>query len=165
MFKKTVLTLCLMLMPMIALGQSAGVGIVDAKGVFQTSKVAVSGMQYLQAQGAAMEKELRGLQAGLGQNATAAQQQEFQKAVADSQADFGQVQQSIATVLQEKFIAIVEAIRVADGLQVILPKDSAIAFDDAVNITERVIAEMDKETVDFKALAQTSAAEESSTQQ
>ena len=151
MFKKTVLTLALMLMPIIALGQPA-VGIVDAKGVFQTSKVAVKGMEYLQTMGAAMEKELRGLQAGLSQNATQEQQQEFQDAVARSQADFGMVQQRIATKLQDRFTAIVEAIRVADGLQVILPRESAIVFDESVNITDRVIAEMDKESIDFETL-------------
>lgn len=150
--KKIVLTLCVLLVPVLALGQTASVGVVDAKAVFQTSKVAVSGMEYLKTMGGTMEKELREMQSGLGQNATQESQKEFQDAVAKSQSDFGQVQKRIAEALQDRFTAIVDALREAEGLQVILPKDGVIAFDSAVDVTDKVIAEMDKESVDFEAL-------------
>jgi len=164
--KKIVLTLSFLLVPMLALGgQVSTVGVVDAKAVFETSKLAVSGMEYLQAMGGNMEKELRELQAGLGQNATQETQKAFQDAVAKSQSDFGQVQQRIAGTLQERFLAIVEETRKAEGLEVILAKDGVVAFAPAVDVTEKVLAEMDKETVDFKALVNADQSQEASGQE
>ncbi|HKK33019.1 MAG TPA: OmpH family outer membrane protein [Desulfomicrobiaceae bacterium] len=166
MLKKIVLTLSFLLVPMLALGgQVSTVGVVDAKAVFETSKLAVSGMEYLQAMGGNMEKELRELQAGLGQNATQETQKAFQDAVAKSQSDFGQVQQRIAGTLQERFLAIVEETRKAEGLEVILAKDGVVAFAPAVDVTEKVLAEMDKETVDFKALVNADQSQEASGQE
>lgn len=145
----------LALLAVFALGGCNGekkdsLAVVDAEMVFQQSKLAAAGMQHLEALTSDMQDRLVKMQDQLGAAPEdKALEQRLQSELFALQGNMDRAQRAVAERVNKLFDDAVEECRKNQGLEIVLPKQLAMAVNPDADITEKVVAVMDKITVDF----------------
>lgn len=156
--------LALMLLPALALlaacndkGDSAGAGasvaLIDQNRLYMESQAGKKGMEMLQGMSGEMQSQLQSMQEEMGKEGTEQEKQErsrrFQQTLSAAQARMGAEQTRIVGVLQENVTAVLDEFRKERGIAVILPVESALSYDKSMDITDDVIAALDKRNIDL----------------
>jgi outer membrane protein len=134
-------------------GGKAQVGVVDAAAVFKECKAGQAAMAYLQEQAKTLQEGVQKAQQAAEGNQNEQTMQAFQKAVTEYQVKLGGEQQRLVTLLNERYMAVLEKYRKDNGLSVILSKEAAMAYEPSADITAKIVAAMDKENIQFEAPA------------
>lgn len=156
--------LALMLLPALALlaacndtggtsGAGASVALIDQNRLYMESQAGKKGMEMLQGMSAEMQSQLQSMQEEMAQEGTEQEKQErnrrFQQNLSASQARMGAEQNRIVGVLQEHVEAVLAEYRKEHGVAVIMPVEAALSYDEAMDITDEVIAALDKRDIDL----------------
>lgn len=142
------------------------VAVVDVTRALRDSDAGKAGMKFLEDIQKELQGEIAGLQDKMKDDAKAdPKDQKAQKLVQQHQQELQAVfmalqqrmqaeQQNVISRLNDMFQRVLEAQRAAKGLTVILPTESvALAYDKSADVTDAVIAAMNKEKVDFVSIA------------
>ncbi|MCG8530639.1 MAG: OmpH family outer membrane protein [Desulfovibrionales bacterium] len=128
------------------------VAVVDPGKVFQDSKPGQDGMAYLEAVSKEVQEEFKELQKkaaeNKGQNNTSVS--DVQAKVAQIQKRVTAEQQMVVEKLNDLFQKVLDQYRKEKGVQLILPVDQALSFDDSVDATADIVTAMDKESLTFE---------------
>ncbi len=127
------------------------VGVVDMETVFKTSQGGKDAVAHLETIGKSLETEFGRLQE-IGQNApeNVELQQQLGTIFQGLQKSFEGAQQEDFNVLNESYLAALEKCRVEAGMLVVLNKQAVQKADPSVDLTDKVIAEMNKTKIAFK---------------
>ena len=127
------------------------IAVVDGAKVFRESKPGQDAMAYLRTKSTDLQAEAKAAQ----EKVQAKQSQEnaaaFQEAVTKYQTTMGAEQQRIVGLLQENFNKILEKYRKDNKLDVVIAKDVVLSSDETSDITNKVIEEFNKTTIDLSA--------------
>jgi outer membrane protein len=127
------------------------IAVVDGAKVFRESKPGQEAMAYLRDKNNELQAEAKAAQ----EKVQAKQSQEnaaaFQEAVTKYQSTMGSEQQRVVGLLQEQFNKILEKYRKDNKVDVIIAKDVALSYDEAGDITNKIIEEINKTSIDLKA--------------
>lgn len=147
--------LVVLALALLALGGCNGekkdsLAVVDAEVVFQDSKLASAGMQHLEALTSDMQDRLVKMQEQLGAAPEdKALEQRLQSELFALQGNMDRAQRAVAERVNKLFDDAVEECRKSQGLEIVLPKQLAMAVNPDADITAKVVEIMDKSTVDF----------------
>lgn len=129
-----------------------GVAVVDTARVFRDSEVGKAGVKFLEGMHDKMQVELNTIQETLQKNPTdQAAQQKLQETYMDFQQRMGAEQQNVITLINDAAQRAMDNYRTQNKLQIIVGSESALSYDKAVDVTAGVIAELNKQKVEFKA--------------
>ncbi len=138
---------------------SVKIGIVDEAAAFKDNKMAKDAMAYLQELGAPMQAEAeaayKAMQDDQNEDTVAA----YKLAMGKLQNTMNGEQQRIVALVDAKFNEVLEAYRAEKGLTVILSKQAVISASNAVDITDDIVAALDKVSIDFTPPAEPEKAE------
>lgn len=144
----TMLTGCLQ-------GESSAptVGVVDTARIFRDSDAGKAGVKFLEGMQTTMQAELTAIQEVLQKNPEdQAAQQKLQETYMSFQQRMGAEQQNVVTLLNDATQRVLDAYRAQKKLSVILAQESTLSVDKSVDVTAEVIAELNKQKVEFKAI-------------
>ncbi|WP_018125876.1 OmpH family outer membrane protein [Desulfovibrio oxyclinae] len=131
---------------------SLKIGVVDETVAFQSNSATSEAMAYLQKKGEGLQAEAReayeAMQADENQETTA----RYKQAMGKLQQSMGKEQQRIFGKLNDAFVKELEAYRQEKGLDIILPKQSALSMSPELDVTEEVTERMNKVQIDFDAM-------------
>lgn len=130
---------------------SPKIAVVDGAKVFRESKPGTDAMAYLRDKNNELQAEAKAAQEKVQAKQTQENAAAFQEAVTKYQSTMGAEQQRVVGLLQEQFNKILEKYRKDNKVDVIIAKDVALSYDDANDITNKVIEEINKVTLDLKA--------------
>lgn len=129
-----------------------GVAVVDTARVFRDSEVGKAGVKFLEGMHDKMQVDLNSIQEALQKNPTdQAAQQKLQETYMDFQQRMGAEQQNVITLINDAAQRAMDSYRTQNKLQIIVGSESALSYDKAVDVTAGVIAELNKQKVEFKA--------------
>lgn len=137
---------------MIAFGCTASrTGVVNTEMVYQKSTASEKGSEYIKNVTAELEKELRALEEKTS-NAKdkKAAQAEMQQALMDFQQRFNAEQQQVVTALSDAYRKALEICRTKYNLDIILSTEAALSYASTVDVTEKVMQEMNAQPLEFK---------------
>lgn len=147
--------LCCCLLP--ACQQSEGkdsapaLAIVDMARVMRDSEPGKAGVQFLETMQAAMQKELDAIQQKLEKDsANEALQQELQQVLMTSQQRIQAEQQNVVTILYDTTQRVINNYREQQGLALILAAEAAAAYSTSADVTNAIIAALNKQNISFK---------------
>ncbi|MDR1125087.1 MAG: OmpH family outer membrane protein [Deltaproteobacteria bacterium] len=124
--------------------------IVDAEVVFQESKLASAGMRHLEGLTSDMQDRLVKMQEQLSAApADKELEQRLQTELFTLQGNMDRAQRAVAEQVNKLFDDAVEQCRKEQGLDIVLPRQLAMAVNPDVDITAKVVALMDKASADF----------------
>lgn len=128
-----------------------GVAVVDTARVFRDSEVGKAGVKFLEGMHEKMQVDLNGIQESLQKNPSdQAAQQKLQETYMDFQQRMGAEQQNVITLINDAAQRAMDTYRTQNKLQIIVGSESALSYDKAVDVTAGVIAELNKQKVEFK---------------
>lgn len=127
------------------------IAVVDGAKVFRESKPGQDAMTYLRDKNNELQAEAKAAQDKVQAKQTQENAAAFQEAVTKYQSTMGAEQQRVVGLLQEQFNKILEKYRKDNKVDVIIAKDVALSYDEANDITNKVIEEINKTTLDLKA--------------
>ncbi len=134
-----------------ACNNSPKIAVVDGAKVFRESKPGQDAMAYLRTKSTELQAEAKAAQ----EKVQAKQSQEnaaaFQEAITRYQTTMGSEQQRVVGLLQENFNKILEKYRKDNKVDVVLAKDVVLSFEESSDITNKVIEEFNKTTIDLNA--------------
>ncbi len=129
------------------------IAVVDGAKVFRESKPGQDAMAYLRTKSNDLQAEAKTAQ----EKVQAKQSQEnaaaFQEAVTKYQTTMGAEQQRVVGLLQENFNKLLEKYRKDNKVDVVIAKDVVLSSDEATDITNKIIEEFNKTTIDLNAKA------------
>ena len=129
------------------------IAVVDGAKVFRESKPGQDAMAYLRTKSNDLQAEAKTAQ----EKVQAKQSQEnaaaFQEAVTKYQTTMGAEQQRVVGLLQENFNKLLEKYRKDNKVDVVIAKDVVLSSDEATDITNKIIEEFNKTTIDLSAKA------------
>ena len=127
--------------------------IVNTDMVYQKSAASEKGTEYIRNVTTELEKELRAVEEK-AQKAKdkKAVQAELQQALMGIQQRFNAEQQQVMTVLSEAYRKALEACRAKYGFDIIMSTELALSYDPSVDITDKVMEEMNAQPLEFKPL-------------
>ena len=125
--------------------------VVDGAKVFRESKPGQEAMAYLRNKSTELQAEAKVAQEKVQAKQTQENAAAFQEAVTKYQTTMGSEQQRVVGLLQDQFNKILEKYRKDNKLDVILAKDVVLSYDEASDITNKVIEEINKTTIDLNA--------------
>ena len=129
------------------------VGVVDTARVFRDSDAGKGGVKFLEGLHEKMQGELNAIQDTLQKNPNdMAAQAKLQETYMSLQQRMGAEQQNVITLLNDAAQRAMDTYRTQKKLLIVLGSEAALSFDKAVDITAEVIAEMNKQKLEFKAL-------------
>lgn len=147
----TILLLVAVASLLAACNNSPKIAVVDGAKVFRESKPGQEAMAYLRTK----SNELQGEAKAAQEKVQAKQSQEnaaaFQEAVTRYQTTMGSEQQRVVGLLQENFNKILEKYRKDNKVDVVVAKDVVLSFEETSDITNKVIEEFNKTTIDLNA--------------
>ncbi|MBU1041461.1 MAG: OmpH family outer membrane protein [Proteobacteria bacterium] len=127
------------------------IAVVDGAKVFRESKPGQDAMAYLRTKSNDLQAEAKAAQ----EKVQAKQSQEnaaaFQEAVTKYQTTMGSEQQRVVGLLQENFNKLLEKYRKDNKVDVVIAKDVVLSSDEATDITNKIIEEFNKTTIDLNA--------------
>ena len=128
------------------------VGVVDTARVFRDSDAGKAGVKFLEGLNEQMMGELNSIQDVVQKNPNdQAAQQKLQETYVGLQQRMGAEQQNVITLLNDAVQRAMDTFRGQKKLLVILGSESALSYDKSVDVTTEVIAELNKQKVEFKA--------------
>lgn len=125
------------------------IGVVDEAAAFQKNQAATKAMSYLQELGAPLQKKAEEAYKAMQAEQNEANVAAYKTAMGELQGVMNGEQQRIVGLIDAKFNEVLEAYRVEKGLTLILSKESVISSAQTVDITEDIVAAMDKLELDF----------------
>ncbi|MEG2172329.1 MAG: OmpH family outer membrane protein [Desulfovibrionaceae bacterium] len=129
------------------------VGVVDTARVFRDSDAGKAGVKFLEGMQEKMQADLNEIQEVLKKNPNdQAAQQKLQETYMGFQQRMGAEQQNVVTLLNDATQRVLDTFRQQKKLSVILSQEATLSFDKAVDVTAEVIAELNKQKVEFKAV-------------
>ncbi len=127
------------------------IAVVDGAKVFRESKPGQDAMAYLRTKSNDLQAEAKAAQ----EKVQAKQSQEnaaaFQEAVTKYQTTMGAEQQRVVGLLQENFNKLLEKYRKDNKVDVVIAKDVVLSSDESTDITNKIIEEFNKTTIDLNA--------------
>jgi len=147
----TFLLLAALALVLAACNNAPKIAVVDGAKVFRESKPGQDAMAFLRDKNNELQADAKAAQ----EKVQAKQSQEnaaaFQEAVTKYQSTMASEQQRVVGLLQEQFNKILEKYRKDNKVDVIIAKDVALSYDEANDITNKVIEEINKASIDLKA--------------
>ena len=126
------------------------VAIVNISQVFQESEAAKAGMKYLENIGDEMQKEFLALQQDLEKDPNNAEKQKkFNDALTAFQGRLNAEQQQVLTRINDTFQQVVDSYREKNKIAVILRSDQVVSMDAMYDVTNDIVAEMNKLELTF----------------
>lgn len=155
----------LMVLALLAFGcNGKRVAIVNTDMVYKDSAASEKGTEYLRNLSSGMQTTYEAAQtkieAAKGKDAKAAAEAEMQQALMEMQQRLNAEQQQVVTVLSEAFKKAMDACRVKGKFDLIIPAEAAISYDPAIDVTARVIEEMNAMPIEFTPIAPEAPAEQ-----
>ncbi|MDR2502828.1 MAG: OmpH family outer membrane protein [Deltaproteobacteria bacterium] len=133
-------------------GESSRIATINTETVFQTSKVAQSGIAFINELRTDMGTRLAQAQEKLLANPKDAElETRLQMELLNMEEGFEREQSAVATKVNELFGQVTEEYRKEHKLEVILPVQFVVASRPGADITAEIIALMDKREIKFKA--------------
>ena len=127
------------------------IAVVDGAKVFRESKPGQEAMAYLRTKSTDLQAEAKTAQEKVQAKQTQENAAAFQEAVTRYQTTMGAEQQRVVGLLQDQFNKILEKYRKDNKVDVILAKDVVLSYDESSDITNKVIEEINKTTIDLNA--------------
>jgi len=127
------------------------IAVVDGAKVFRESKPGQEAMAYLRTKSTELQAEAKAAQEKVQAKQTQENAAAFQEAVTKYQTTMGAEQQRVVGLLQEQFNKILEKYRKDNKVDVILAKDVVLSYDEAADITNKIIEEINKASIDLNA--------------
>jgi len=134
-----------------ACNNSNKIAVVDGAKVFRESKPGQEAMTYLRTKSADLQAEAKAAQDKVQAKQTQENAAAFQEAVTKYQTTMGAEQQRVVGLLQEQFNKILEKYRKDNKVDVILAKDVVLSYEETSDITNKIIEEINKASIDLKA--------------
>ncbi|GAB6126760.1 OmpH/Skp family outer membrane protein [Humidesulfovibrio idahonensis] len=134
-----------------ACNNSNKIVVVDGAKVFRESKPGQEAMAYLRTKSTDLQAEAKAAQEKVQAKQTQENAAAFQEAVTKYQTTMGAEQQRVVGLLQDQFNKILEKYRKDNKVDVILAKDVVLSYDESSDITNKVIEEINKTTIDLNA--------------
>lgn len=134
-----------------ACNNSTKIVVVDGAKVFRESKPGQEAMAYLRNKSTELQANAKAAQEKVQAKQTQENAAAFQEAVTKYQTTMGAEQQRVVGLLQDQFTKILDKYRKDNKVDVILAKDVVLSYDEAGDITNKVIEEMNKTTIDLNA--------------
>lgn len=127
------------------------VGVVDIARVFRDSEPGKTGVKFLEGLHEKMQGDLNAIEKDLQKKpGDQAMQQKLQETYMAFQQRMGAEQQNVVTLLNDAAQRAMDAARAQKKLSMIIGGEAALSFDKSVDVTADVIAELNKQTVEFK---------------
>lgn len=154
--KKLCALLLLVLVSGALVGCNSGnkIAVVDGAKVFRESKPGQEAMNYLRDKSTELQAEAKAAQDKVQARQTQENAAAFQEAVTRYQTTMGSEQQRVVGLLQDQFNKILEKYRKDNKVDVVLAKDVVLSYDEASDITNKIIEEINKVSIDLKAPAE-----------
>lgn len=158
--KRIVISLCLILGCTMMLAacnlQGPSIGILDEATAFRDNNAAKAAMEYLQAKGAPLQEKAEQAYKVLEGEENEKNANAYREAMGELKTVMGAEQQRIVAMLSEEFNKTIEEYRKSKGLVMVVNKNSVLSFDESVDVTQDIIAEMNKLDLDFAAAVEVS---------
>lgn len=129
------------------------IAVVDGAKVFRESKPGQDAMAYLRTKSNDLQAEAKAAQEKVQAKQTQENAAAFQEAVTRYQTTMGAEQQRVVGLLQENFNKLLEKYRKDNKVDVVIAKDVVLSSDEATDITNKIIEEFNKTTIDLTAKA------------
>lgn len=136
---------------LVGCNNSNKIAVVDGAKVFRESKPGQEAMAYLRTKSTELQAEAKTAQEKVQAKQTQENAAAFQEAVTKYQTTMGAEQQRVVGLLQDQFNKVLEKYRKDNKVDVILAKDVVLSYDEASDITNKVIEEVNKATIDLNA--------------
>lgn len=142
----------LMALALLAFGcNGKKVAIVNTDMVYQKSAASEKGTEYIKGVTTELEAELRSLEANMEKaKDKKAAQEEMQQALTAIQQRFNAEQQQVVNALTEAYKTALENCRAKFKYDIIVSSELALSHDPAIDVTEKVMEEMNKLPIEFK---------------
>jgi len=134
-----------------SLSNESVIGVVDTARVFRDSDAGKEGFKYLETVQAEMQAKLNILQMKLKkdpENKKVAQK--LQETYLSFQQRIGAEQQKVITLLNDASQRVLDSYRAKNSLLIIISSEATLSYGEAVDITDGVIEELNKEKIEFK---------------
>ena len=129
------------------------IAVVDMARVMRDSTPGKEGVKFLESRQTALQGQLDAIQDKLEKNPEDEKaMQELQRVYAVSQQRMQAEQQNVVNILFDTIQRTLNDYCTREGYDVILGSEAAAAFNQKIDITDAVIAEVDKQKVEFKPL-------------
>ncbi len=130
---------------------SAQTGLVDPNLLFQNSASGKAGIAHLQAIEASLQEQLVIAQKYIEEQPSNMELQAFLQGIFQNyQEIIGQKQQAVLDGINAQMIEAMGAVRKKRGYKIIMSTDSALSFDETINLTKDVLTEMDAKPLTFE---------------
>ena len=144
----------LMTLALLAFGcNGKRVAVVNTDMVYKESTVSEKGTQYLRDISSEMQKSYEAAAAKVenakGKKEKEAAQEEMQVSLIEMQQRLNAEQQQVVSKLTEAYQKAMENCRTKGKFDLIVPSDAALSFDPQIDITARVLEEMNATPVEF----------------
>lgn len=140
------------------------VAVVNTEMVYKESSLSEKGTQHLRSMSAEMQQTYEAAAAKVenakGKKDKEAAQEEMQMALIEMQQRLNAEQQNVVNVLTEAYKNALDSCRTKGKFDLVVPQDVALSFDPQVDITSKVMAEMDAAPVEFNLLKPETATEQ-----
>jgi len=134
-----------------ACNNSPKIAVVDGAKVFRESKPGQDAMAYLRTKSTDLQAEAKAAQEKVQAKQTQENAAAFQEAVTKYQTTMGAEQQRVVGLLQENFNKLLDKYRKDNKVDVVIAKDVVLSSDEATDITNKIIEEFNKTTIDLNA--------------
>lgn len=136
-------------------GQAPKIGVVDLNRLMRDSAPGKAGLKYIESQQADLQSALDKIQDKLEKNpGDEAAVQELQKVYAASQQKIQAEGQGVVTRLFDSIQVALDNYRKQNGYQILIRVEALDSFDPALDVTNAIMAEVDKIKIDFKPAAE-----------
>lgn len=136
-------------------GQGSRLGVVDLNRLMRDSAPGKAGLKFIESQQTELQGKLDALQDKLEKNPSdEAAMQELQKVYAAAQQRIQTEGQQVVTQLFDAIQKTLDSYRSENGYAVLIRAEALDSYDPALDITNAVMAEVDKLKIDFKPAAQ-----------
>lgn len=133
--------------------QSAKIGTVDLNRLMRESAAGKEGIKFIEAQQTEMQKSLDEIQDKLEKNPQDAEaMQELQRLYASSQQRIQAEGQNIASQILDLIQRVMNEFRKKNNYAVLIGTDALASYDPALDVTNALLSEVNKEKIDFKPL-------------
>lgn len=135
-------------------GQGQKIGVVDLNRLMRDSVPGKAGLKFIENQQTELQGKLDSIQEKLEKNpADEAAMQELQKVYAASQQRIQAEGQNVVTQLFDSIQKTLNAYREKNGYSVLMRAEALDSYDPSLDVTNAVMADVDKLKIDFKPAA------------
>lgn len=139
------------------------VAIVNTDMVYKESTASEKGTEYLRGLSTEMQKAYEEAAAKVenakGKKEKQAAQEEMQVALVEMQQRLNAEQQQVVTALTDAYKKAMENCRTKGKFDLIIPSEAALAYDPQIDVTQKVLDEMNALPIEFKPIKPESPAE------